>query len=239
MNTTRRSENYQQKVMLERDLLIKNLSKFMKVEYSDLKKLDEELFNSDFMNYIHSQKKQVEGIKLGSLPYRTLAPILYLICRIKKPKVVVETGVASGFSSSFILKALQENSIGKLYSIDLPVKAWKENDPREYICRPNDRDVGWLVPNNLRDRWELIIGSSDEKLKPLLDRLQSVDIFLHDSDHHYKYMLWEYQTVWSYIRKGGLLLSDDIDRHEAFNEFTAKKNSSKLILSGQMGITIK
>jgi len=61
MKTTRRSENYQQKVMLERDLLIKNLSKFMKVEYSDLKKLDEELFNSDFMNYIHSQKKASRG----------------------------------------------------------------------------------------------------------------------------------------------------------------------------------
>ena len=103
MNTTRGSENYQQKVMLERDLLIKNLSKFMKVEYSDVKKLDEELFNSDFMTYVHSQKKEVKGIKLGALPYRTLAPILYLICRIKKPKIVVETGVASGFSSSFIL----------------------------------------------------------------------------------------------------------------------------------------
>ena len=239
MNTTGKSENYQQKVMLERNLLIKNLSKFMKVNYSDLKKLDEELFNSDFMKYVHSQKKEVRGIKLGSLSYRTLAPIIYLICRIMKPKVVVETGVASGFSSSFILKALQENSMGKLYSIDLPVKSWKENDTREYICRPNDKDVGWLVPNNLKDRWELIIGNSNEKLKPLLDKLQSVDIFLHDSDHHYKYMLWEYQTVWSYIRKGGLLLSDDVDRHEAFNEFTAQKNSSKLIFSNQLGITVK
>jgi predicted O-methyltransferase YrrM len=36
-----------------------------------------------------------------------------------KPKIVVETGVSFGITSSFILQAMEENGFGTLYSIDL------------------------------------------------------------------------------------------------------------------------
>ena len=49
-----------------------------------------------------------------------LARLCYLSCRLIDPEVVIETGVAYGVSSAFILKALQENDRGTLYSIDLP-----------------------------------------------------------------------------------------------------------------------
>lgn len=45
---------------------------------------------------------------------------LYTIIRIRKPDIVVETGVAQGVSSTFILQALEDNGRGQLYSIDLP-----------------------------------------------------------------------------------------------------------------------
>jgi predicted O-methyltransferase YrrM len=44
----------------------------------------------------------------------------YLLCRLISPSVVLETGVAYGVSSVFILKALEVNDRGILHSVDLP-----------------------------------------------------------------------------------------------------------------------
>ena len=44
----------------------------------------------------------------------------YLLCRLISPSVVLETGVAYGVSSVFILKALEVNGRGTLHSVDLP-----------------------------------------------------------------------------------------------------------------------
>jgi hypothetical protein len=44
------------------------------------------------------------------------AEVYYSIVRLSKHSVVVETGVQSGISSSFILQALEKNGEGKLYS---------------------------------------------------------------------------------------------------------------------------
>src|SRR5215217_5027776 len=44
----------------------------------------------------------------------------YLLCRLISPSVVLETGVAYGVSSAFILKALEVNGSGTLHSVDLP-----------------------------------------------------------------------------------------------------------------------
>ena len=43
-----------------------------------------------------------------------LARCCYLLCRLIEPSVVVETGVAYGVSSAFILKALEANGRGTL-----------------------------------------------------------------------------------------------------------------------------
>jgi len=45
---------------------------------------------------------------------------LYNLIRDTRPSIVVETGVASGVSTAYILQALEDNRKGKLYSIDLP-----------------------------------------------------------------------------------------------------------------------
>ena len=50
---------------------------------------------------------------------------LYYLCRILKPKNVIETGVAYGISSSYILQALEANKFGKLYSIDSIFRPWQ------------------------------------------------------------------------------------------------------------------
>jgi predicted O-methyltransferase YrrM len=141
------------------------------------------------------------GIGIGS----TLGIVLYVLCRQQRPGIVVETGVASGISSSYILCALRQNTHGKLYSIDMP--GW------------GDSQSGWLIPDYLRHRWHLTLGRSSETLGPLLERIGNIDMFLHDSDHSYRNMTWEFQTAWSYLNSGGLLLSHNIDYNNAFPDF--------------------
>jgi predicted O-methyltransferase YrrM len=65
----------------------------------------------------------------------------------------------------------------------------------------------------------LIPGKSSVKLVPLLKKLARIDIFLHDSEHSYQNMLWEFQTAWSYLKSGGLLLAHNIDTNDAFSDF--------------------
>ena len=221
----------------ERYFLIFLLSKFLRVKYSYLMKIDEKLFRTDFMKQMRGTR--VPGFRYSALPLNTLSPILYLICRVIKPKVVVETGVGHGVSSAFILKALQDNSDGKLYSIEIHGKTMLKPMVGTKEVTPQEKDIGWVIPNSLRNRWQLIMGSSGEKLQPLLDNLKSIDVFLHDSLHTYENMLFEFHTAWPYIRKGGFLMSDDVGFNDSFTEFAKETNSTKLILANRMGAILK
>lgn len=127
---------------------------------------------------------------------------LYILVKVMKPKVVVETGVSAGRSSGFILQALHENGEGYLYSID------------------PDPNAGWAIPKYLRYRHKLFIGASKDILPKLVRELPMIDIFLHDSLHTYDNMIFEYRTAWHALKKGGILLSDDVDWNTAFEDFS-------------------
>jgi cephalosporin hydroxylase len=47
-------------------------------------------------------------------------------------------------------------------------------------------------------------------------------MFIHDSEHSYETMMAEYNLAWRRIKPGGLLLSDDTGRNEAFIDFCKK-----------------
>jgi predicted O-methyltransferase YrrM len=140
-----------------------------------------------------------------------LARYCYLSCRLLKPEVVVETGVAYGVSSAFILKALQENGRGVLHSVDLPP-----------LRRRYDEFWGIAVGEASRPGWSIHRGSSKRVLPGLLEKLGTVDLFLHDSLHTYRNMRREFEAVWPRLREGGLLLADDVERNRAFGELRRK-----------------
>jgi len=144
---------------------------------------------------------------------------LYILCKIIKPEKVVETGVAYGLSSMYILQALFENKKGVLYSIDSIFSPWESKEM-----------IGSAIPKYLRHNWNFILGSSSEKLEEILSSLNSVDIFFHDSMHTYKNMIFEFDTAWSYIAKNGFLLSDDISSNNAFYDFYSKITVNPFIL---------
>jgi hypothetical protein len=136
-----------------------------------------------------------------------LARCCYLMCRLLEPDVVMETGVAYGVSSAFILRALEENGRGVLHSVDLPPLR------REYR-----RFWGMAVDGSLRGRWRLHRGASGRVLPRLLEETVVVNLFVHDSLHTYRNMRWEFETVWPHLGAGGVLIADDVERNRAFGE---------------------
>ncbi len=137
-----------------------------------------------------------------------LARCCYLACQALKPQVVVETGVANGVTTSFVLKALAMNRQGQLWSVDLPPLGWRANE-----------HIGKLVPSELKSRWHLRRGSSKRVLAPLLSDLQQIDLFIHDSLHTYANMRSEFEVAWPYLRPLGILIADDVERNCAFQNF--------------------
>ena len=147
-----------------------------------------------------------------------LAATTYALIKLLKPEVVVETGVGAGVSSWTVLQAMEENGSGRLISIDLPT--------------PNTEllpEVGYLVPKDLRDRWDLRIGPSKKLLSQTLKELSKIDIFQHDSRHSYSNQLREYQTAWPFINDGGLLVSDDVS-NDALHDASRTWNKEPSII---------
>jgi predicted O-methyltransferase YrrM len=148
---------------------------------------------------------------------------LYVVARVLEPDRVVETGVSGGVSSAFILQALKNNRRGRLLSIDFPNAGWQE-------LLPVGKESGWVVPQELKERWDLRLGRSIDLLPALLKDLGSIGVFLHDSDHSYQNMLFEFSTSWPKLVKGGLLVSDNVLENSAFFEFAKSVYNQRSLL---------
>lgn len=205
----------------------RNLVNFLDLEESKVKQ-----YLKEADKITRDMLRQVEDAELGTMLSLLRGPIIYVCTRALKPAVMIETGVASGSSTYFILQAMELNRKGILYSIDLP-----NVDPGAIV--PGGKQIGWLVPSELKSRWKLILGRSQDKLPLLLKDLESVDAFLHDSEHTYETMMFEYETVWSNLKDSGLLLSDDVRWNRAFNEFVVKNNPKRWITFDGLGAVIK
>lgn len=162
----------------------------------------------------------------------SLAEALYVLCRLLKPERVIETGLLYGVTSAYILKALEENGKGTLHTIDLPPL-----DPEEAGI------LGTAIPQELRKRWSLSVGPSRRILPEILRKTGSVDIFLHDSEHTYINQMGEFRCVWEYLPSGGILLSDDIHRNDAFLDFALRVNRRPVVVGkskwGYIGIIMR
>jgi Methyltransferase domain len=135
---------------------------------------------------------------------------IWCLTRHLRAAKVVETGVGHGVTSRFILEALQRNSNGRLWSIDLPTQL---NPELHY-------QIGMCVGDNYRDRWSFIRGSSRRRLPTLLRQIGKIDLFIHDSRHSEFNVIFELKEAWKALRPGGAIVVDDIDLNWGFHVFT-------------------
>lgn len=184
------------------------------------------------------------GYSLGAIGYAE-GIYLYTVLRTLRPRVAVETGVANGFSTAFLLQALAANGDGELHSADLPREVGKEEEQAhlyEGTGRagiPPGSEPGWLIPAELKRHWTLILGRTQDELPTLLDRLGTIDFFMHDSEHSFDCMWFEFNAAWPHLREGGVLVSDDVNSTEAFGRFARERSREPVRLAPGMAFLTK
>ena len=109
----------------------------------------------------------------------------------ERPRIMVETGVESGYSTEHYLMAMDKVGIGHLFSFDPCPSGFFDANP---IVHP---------------RFTLIRKPSMEALTELFEKVGPFDIFLHDSDHCWENQTAEYEFAWAHTRSGGIIASDD------------------------------
>src|SRR3989338_10130268 len=98
--------------------------------------------------------------------------------------------------------------------------------------------IGSAIPDDLRNRWHLILDPTSKTLNKLLNTLEKIDIFFHDSLHTFKNMMFEFETTWPFIKKNGYLISDDILSSGAFHKFSISKNTQPIIVAQEFSSTV-
>jgi hypothetical protein len=160
--------------------------------------------------------------------------LIYVLIRHFKPQIVLETGIYYGGNSAFALRALARNQRGRMISIDLPDSQVRQRGDARHslvgdteLYDPSLRP-GFMVPENLRERWEPIEGDS-LAIIPTLSA--NVDLYLHDSDHSMSFLSSELAAAWPKLTDSALILVDDIDWSNAFFAFCIARRLYPLLLT--------
>lgn len=150
--------------------------------------------------------------------------VLYHLVRHLPARSVLETGVASGWSSLAILLAMRAAGGGRLISIDMP-----------YAKLENEAYVGCAVPAALRASWSLVRKSDRDALCPALEELREIDLAHYDSDKSYAGRMFAYPRLWASLRSNGVLMSDDIEDNFAFRDFASSVERKAAVLEKKPG----
>ena len=175
----------------------------------DLIQAEKELPNQ-MLNYLSESKKlfkktiaiqqQITNTRWNA--EQNLISLLYSLICIRKPSLIIETGVANGISTNAIMSALERSKgSGALHSFDVLLetsKAYKGNGNWHFHL--------------------LNAGRAHTELKNEVGGLGKPDVWLHDSNHGYRWQKFEYLLAMKFLKKGGILISDDIDASPAWAE---------------------
>lgn len=138
----------------------------------------------------------------------------YCLTRLTRPRLVIETGTHDGLGSCLFARALQRNHdeghAGQLLSFDI------------------DPGTGWLLPQPLLPFVRLVRGDIRQTLLAQLREAgpQSVDLFLHDSDHRYEHEVFEIEATQPFLSPTGILLSDNAHDTSALRDFSRRHGFS-------------
>jgi predicted O-methyltransferase YrrM len=182
------------------------ISQFLNVDLAELERYADELENDlDFRERIKNQirKSPIRGILPKEIVWGRRI-FWYVIVRVAKPNIVIETGTDKGFGSTVIARALQMNGAGKLVTVDV-------REPRGILTAKET--LGLPI--------EFVTQDSLQYLKTIN---YPVDLFLHDSNHEYTHEYSEFQEVLRNLTTKGLLMTDNSNQETSLFDF-ARANS--------------
>ena len=126
--------------------------------------------------------------------------LLYFLCKKYIPETIVETGVSMGYSSQTVLSCIKENSVGHLYSSDVPY--CRIDNPEKYI--------GCIVEEALKENWTLKTAGDRKNLPEIVQDLQSIDLFHFDSDKSISGREFAWNLIQPLLKPNSTTVFDDI-----------------------------
>lgn len=192
--------------------------------------LNEPVNTPAFAEHLRGAKEEFDSLSIESADlYAKKILNQYAAVRALAPDCIVETGIANGVSSAYLLLALHKNRRGSLHSIGLADPAFL----------PFGKTPGWLVPQWLRGGWQIHLGDARLLLPSLLAKLGNIGIFIHDSLHTYEHMTWEFEIAYPHLVAGGLLFSDDALWNSAFYDFARNAGAPEARILRGVGFLMK
>ena len=185
-------------------------------------------------NFIREAEKLFDSVVIKLQPVtnlkwnaeKQLFTLLYVVVKAKDPKVVIETGVANGITTNAIMKALELNeNRGELHSFDI-----LQETSKAYIGR---------------GKWNFHLLNPKNTYKQIvkeISKLPKADIWVHDSNHGYRWQKFEYLLALKSLNTGGILISDDVDASSAWGELSKTHFRKSFIVFDSrkfIGIAIK
>lgn len=196
---------------VERGEMSKRLATVFDEDQGQIERYQQEIeHNHEFYSVYNERREELEneGV-LGGTTSTLDTQTMYVVCRILEPEIIVETGVRYGAFDAHITAALHKNGHGLMYGIELPDSIKKF-------------EFGYLIPEEYREQWVCELGDSKNVLPELLNEVDSVDVFLHDSLHSRDHMQWEYSAVYPKISNGGVLASHDVLMNNVYQKYVDK-----------------
>jgi len=207
-----------QRMLLFRQASLERISRLTQVPVAELNRFRRELLDGDLPDMLLDRGAGVAFTH--ELPQGAL---LYLTVRAAHPRRVVETGVRPGYSTAWILGALDANREGELTSLGPGPTAGRASGVR-------DVSVGQFVPPSLRTRWTLALGNSEDRLREILSRSNGVDLFFYDNGPVASRARFELRAAWEALSPKGILLAHHVEANSAWADFCRNQGVEPQIL---------
>jgi len=129
----------------------------------------------------------------------------YYIIRIRRPKLVVETGVHHGVGALVINCALRRNR--------------HEGYPGAYLGTDISPTSGELLVHPFNEKSSIVIDDSIATLRSLVT---PIDLFINNSDHSAEYDVAEYSSIQKKLSMDAMILGDNSHASDSLRHFSEK-----------------
>jgi hypothetical protein len=189
-----------------------------KCKLFDAERVVKEIFDDDWLiNYLVKAERTTSFHKQASRTLGLRSMVFgrrigwYAITRLRKPTLVVETGVAKGLGSVLLCRALMRNC--------------EEGYNGSYLGTDIDPHAGVLFSDPLTSFGKIAYGDSIQTLRSIRER---IGLFINDSDHSAEYEAAEYEAVANNLDSSSIVLGDN--SHVTNKLFEFARNSGRNFL---------
>jgi predicted O-methyltransferase YrrM len=196
--------------------LAASLASLLQKDYGEIAGYFSEIETDDDFNS-HLRRlwlKDPERYQTDETPFVGRRMVWYAVARATKPKVLIETGVDQGMGAVVMCAALARNAV--------------EGHPGKYYGTDINPEAGYYLQHQYANYGQILYGDS---LKSLDGLLETVDLFINDSDHSEAYEQAEYELIKRKLSPNAILLGDNSHVTSKLAEFSMREGRRFVFLS--------